>query len=198
MTQLTKSEQTRQSILDSGLKLATQGGFAAMGLSALLKECCVPKGSFYHYFPSKEAFGQEMVQQYVAHYLDRVDALMARDLTGAETLRAFCDAWTDADRPSGMVSTCLVVNLGAEVAALSDDMRRGLDLGVQDLTDRLAEMIRRGVADGSLVPVADPETTASLLYAQLLGAAILSKLSQSSAPLQAVLTDFETRLFADT
>ncbi|MEJ1990397.1 MAG: TetR/AcrR family transcriptional regulator, partial [Maritimibacter sp.] len=58
MTQPRKSELTRQTILTTGRRLVIQGGFGAMGLSALLKESGVPKGSFYYYFPSKEAFGQ--------------------------------------------------------------------------------------------------------------------------------------------
>lgn len=194
MTEMTRSEATRQNILACGRKLVTRGGFGAMGLSALLKESGVPKGSFYHYFPSKEAFGRALLDDYVEDYLSRVDALMEREGSGAEKLEAFCAAWLAREREAGMVSTCLVVNLGAEVADLSEGMRRVLNDGVAALVGRLAEMMRQGIEDGSLRIDPPPEIAAQMLYAQLLGAAILSKLSQDQAPLEAVLNDTRQRL----
>lgn len=76
----------------------------------------VPKGSFHLYFPSKEAFGEALLQDYVAEYRKRLDALMKMDGTAAEKLMTFCAAWLDQERQAGLVSTCLVVKLGAEVA----------------------------------------------------------------------------------
>ncbi len=43
-----------------------QRGFTGMGLSELLKTAQVPKGSFYHYFRSKEAFGVAMLERHYA------------------------------------------------------------------------------------------------------------------------------------
>jgi AcrR family transcriptional regulator len=48
---------TREHILATGEQLCMHRGFTGMGLSELLKTAEVPKGSFYHYFRSKEAFG---------------------------------------------------------------------------------------------------------------------------------------------
>jgi TetR/AcrR family transcriptional regulator, transcriptional repressor for nem operon len=194
MTQPRKSELTRQTILTTGRRLVIQGGFGAMGLSALLKESGVPKGSFYYYFPSKEAFGQALLEDYVGDYLARIDALLAGTGTGADKFSAFCSAWLTHEQQPGLANTCLVVKLGAEVADLSDAMRQVLDEGVKALTGKLAQMLREGAADGSLSPQTTPEDTAQAIYAQLLGAAILAKLSQDQTPLETVLTDINTRL----
>lgn len=196
MTQQSKSDQTRQTILSTGRRLVTTKGFGGVGLSMLLKECGVPKGSFYYYFASKEAFGEAMLESYVAEYKERLDALLAQPGSAADRLIAFCDAWMNQERQAGLVSTCLVVKLGAEVADLSDAMRRVLDDGVRMLTAELAQLLRQGAADGSLRPQADPEAAAQALYAQWLGAAILSKLSQDEIPLQRALEDTKSRLIA--
>jgi len=58
----TKTNDTRQHILDVGYQLVVNQGFTAVGLSQLLKEAGVPKGSFYHYFKSKEQFGQALIE----------------------------------------------------------------------------------------------------------------------------------------
>lgn len=174
----------------------TTGGFSAVGLSVLLRESGVPKGSFYYYFPSKEAFGQALLEDYVADYQARLDALMGLNGTAADKLMAFCGAWLDQERQAGLVSTCLVVKLGAEVADLSEAMRRVLDDGVKTLTATLAGLLRDGAADGSLVAQTDPDAVALSLYAQWLGAAILSKLSHDQIPLERALADTKSRLIA--
>ncbi len=71
-----KSEQTRNHILTVGRELISVHGFNAMGgLGLLLKHASVPKGSFYHYFASKEDFGCKLLEQYVDSYQERLNAL---------------------------------------------------------------------------------------------------------------------------
>lgn len=193
----TRSDQTRQAILDAGRRLVQTGGFGAVGLKAILAESGVPKGSFYYYFPSKEAFGEAMLQDYVADYLARIDGLFDRPGTGADKLMTFCEAWLDREREAGLAGTCLVVKLGAEVSDLSEPMRLALDDGVTALTARLAEILREGIADGSIRPLPEPDRSAEALYAQWLGAAILSKLSHDQAPLKRALDDTRLRLIPD-
>ena len=77
MAEQKKSDLTRQKILTSGRALISKHGFGAVGLARILKESGVPKGSFYYYFPSKEAFGHALLTDYVADYLARIDALCA-------------------------------------------------------------------------------------------------------------------------
>jgi TetR/AcrR family transcriptional repressor of nem operon len=55
---------TREHLLATGETLSLRLGFTGMGLSELLATAGVPKGSFYHYFRSKEAFGEAMLQRY--------------------------------------------------------------------------------------------------------------------------------------
>ena len=44
----------RQHIIDVARSLMTHKGYTAVGLTELLGAAGVPKGSFYHYFRSKE------------------------------------------------------------------------------------------------------------------------------------------------
>lgn len=65
---------TREHLLATGEQLCMQRGFTGMGLSELLKTAQVPKGSFYHYFRSKEAFGVAMLERHYACYHQRLTA----------------------------------------------------------------------------------------------------------------------------
>ena len=56
-----RHDNTRQHILETGLGIFAGKGFASVGLNELLKAAGVPKGSFYHYFESKEQYGQALL-----------------------------------------------------------------------------------------------------------------------------------------
>jgi len=194
MTQTKKSELTRSRILSEGRALVLAQGFGGLGLTELLNASRVPKGSFYYYFASKETFGCEMLNDYVEDYLAALDAIIARPLPAAERLDSFFSAALQSDAGS-MADRCLVVKLAAEIADLSEDMRQILDQGVTAVSGRLAQLLREGVDDGSIIPQPDPDSAAALLYSQWLGAAILAKLSRSPVPLEQALVDTRRRFF---
>jgi len=196
MTEPRKSDQTRQRILDTGRGLVLKVGFTGMGLQALLAASSVPKGSFYHYFASKEAFGCAMVEDYVADYLGRMDALAALPQSGGARLLRYCQAWLATDPGQSITETCLVVKLASEIPDMSEDMRRLLDAGVTALLQRLERIVRDGIADGSIQALTDPAEASRLLYGQWLGAAVLSKLGKSQQPLRDALADTRRRFIA--
>ncbi|WP_339763964.1 TetR family transcriptional regulator C-terminal domain-containing protein [uncultured Hoeflea sp.] len=194
MTAPKKSELTRSRILTEGRALVLASGFGGLGLTELLTASGVPKGSFYYYFASKEAFGCAMLSDYVIDYLAALDAIIARPEPAAQRLDSFFSAALGGEAGS-MADRCLVVKLAAEIADLSEDMRAILDQGVTAVCDRLTALLRAGIEDGSITPQADPGSAATLLYSQWLGAAIIAKLSRSAVPLEQALADTQRRFF---
>ena len=56
---------TRTRILETARRLFHEQGFHATGISTILREADVNSGSLYHYFPSKEALLQGVLELYV-------------------------------------------------------------------------------------------------------------------------------------
>ena len=56
--------ETRESLLRAGVAVLTEKGFSSTGIEEILRNADVPKGSFYHFFASKEAFGLELIDRY--------------------------------------------------------------------------------------------------------------------------------------
>ncbi|MCY0096081.1 TetR/AcrR family transcriptional regulator [Hoeflea ulvae] len=170
-------------------------GFGGLGLTELLTASGVPKGSFYYYFASKEAFGCAMLTAYVSDYLAALDTIVARPQTAAQRMDDFFSAALGGEAGS-MADRCLVVKLAAEISDLSEDMRQILDGGVNSVRERLAGLLREGSGDGSITLQADPDAAAALLYAQWLGAAVIAKLSRNPEPLQQAMADTRRRFFS--
>lgn len=198
MAELKKSDMTRKKILTTGRTLVSENGFGGVGLSQILRESGVPKGSFYYYFPSKEAFGSAMIEDYVADFFASVDGLFEAPGTAQEKLMRFWEAWLSSARSQGIAKQCLVVKLGAEVADLSEVMRKTLDDGVKQFIGRICDLLEQGAKDGSVQSFSDPARTAQLLYAKWIGAAILSKLSRDEIALENALIETKQLLSINT
>ena len=175
---------TRQHILDTGSRIIAGKGLSCVGLNEILQAAEVPKGSFYHYFKSKELFGQAMLEGFFEEYLGRIDALFATPgMSARERLLCYWQQWVETQCEGCDDQKCLVVKLSAEVADLSEAMRLTLRDGTGRVIDRLADCVAAGVADESL-PALDPNDTARTLYQLWLGASLLAKLHRDASPLE--------------
>jgi TetR/AcrR family transcriptional repressor of nem operon len=177
----------RQHIIDVARPLLLSKGFTALGLAEVLAAARVPKGSFYHYFPSKEAFGKAVLEGYFTEYLARVDALLAPPGTAAQRLAAYFQDWLDSQTGDDAQSRCLAVKLGAEVCDLSESMRAALERGTRGVIERLTRCIEDGQADRSIARVPDAATTAAMLYQTWFGASLLAKITRDRAPLDTAM-----------
>jgi TetR/AcrR family transcriptional repressor of nem operon len=192
-----KTNDTRLHILNVGYELIVNQGFTAVGLSQLLKAADVPKGSFYHYFKSKEAFGEALIEHYFEHYLTRVDSILVHGQGNhAERLLDYLSRWRDTQSGVCNAHKCLVVKLSAEVSDLSDSMRQALQKGADCVVQQMATSIENGVKEGSITSL-DHQQAAKNLYSLWLGASLLSKLSQSSDTLDSAFNETK-RLIALT
>ncbi|WP_296251420.1 TetR/AcrR family transcriptional regulator [Pseudomonas sp. UBA4194] len=184
-----ESSDVRQGILDVGQRIMAAKGYSAVGLNEILATAGVPKGSFYHYFGSKNAFGEAMLESYFVAYLAELDHVLALPgLTMAQRLMKYWAIWQDTQSFEDCQGKCLAVKLGVEVADLSETMRAVLKRGTSGVIDRLAYAIEGGVADGSLTIAGEPYAVAQSLYQLWVGASVLVKISKSVQP-------FETAMF---
>ena len=77
------AKELKEKLLDRGVALLMEQGYHGTGLQELVQSVGVPKGSFYNYFESKEAFSAEVVAHYIEPFIKRLDAqLQRKDLDG--------------------------------------------------------------------------------------------------------------------
>ena len=180
-TARTPSERpdTRQHILDCGRQLVAAKGFVGVGLAEILATAGVPKGSFYHYFASKEVFGAALIESYFDDYRTRLAALSAQPgQTGAQRLLTYFERWIETQQGN---------DRAAEIADLSDAMRSRMLAGTDAILRQLTEFIAAGQADGSIGTTEAPAVLAQFLYQAWLGASLLAKLRREPNAFDAVM-----------
>jgi TetR/AcrR family transcriptional repressor of nem operon len=182
------SSDVRDNILAVGQRIMSGKGFSAVGLNEILTEAKVPKGSFYHYFNSKDAFGEALLSSYFEDYLAELDSVMAQPgLTMAQRLLNYFDMWRANQSFLDCQGKCLAVKLAAEVADLSEAMRAVLNQGTSGIIARMADAIERGVAEGSLAIDDTPRQIAESLYQLWLGASVMVKIVRGTAPFDSAM-----------
>ncbi|MCG9642443.1 TetR/AcrR family transcriptional regulator [Vibrio sp. Isolate34] len=183
-----KTNDTRLHILNVGYQLIVNNGFNGVGLSQLLKEADVPKGSFYHYFKSKEQFGEALIQHYFENYITKIESILVHgEGNHNQRILGYFSLWAKTENGTCNAHKCLVVKLSAEVSDLSDPMRQALLKGAEKVTQTIKHCVAGGVDDGS-INVENSQEVAQNLYSMWLGASLLSKLSQSSQSLKSALS----------
>ena len=184
----TAPSDTRAHLLAIGYQLIAQKGFTAVGIKQILDTASVPKGSFYHYFASKEAFGEAIIEHYFGNYKKRLELIAAEHISAQQKIYNYFQNWYDTQQNGCDHEKCLVVKLSAEVADISETMRKALFAGYQQTINWIAEQIKAGWADGS-IPHPDniaAESMAKRWYFAWLGASLVAKISQTDTPLAEV------------
>ena len=165
-------------LLDTAQRIVGAKGFAGVGLNQLLGAAGIPKGSFYYYFASKEAFGKELLAHYFEKDLLQIDKFLSEPgRTARDRLIAywrFFRANQEHDDPDGK---CLAVKLGAEVSDMSEDMR--LTLKARDLGYHLQTRSHPQRGDGGRFDrdLQKSWATAQTLYQLWMGASVMAKIS---------------------
>lgn len=178
----------REHILEVGQRIMAGKGFSAVGLNEILSTANVPKGSFYHYFGSKDAFGEALLDTYFSAYHAEMDALLTRtDVPAATSLMQYFESWQANQSFLDCQGKCLAVKLAAEVVDLSEAMRLAMRQGTAGIITRTASALERGAADGSLKFDGSASEMADVLYQQWLGASLMVKITRTTTPFETAM-----------
>jgi TetR/AcrR family transcriptional repressor of nem operon len=163
-------------------------GYAATGVKEILDEADVPKGSFYHYFPSKEAFAKEVLALYVRGEHERSERIL-RHGKGAplKRLRRYFEELISVYGPTAKVSGCMVGNLSLEMADHSDSIQSLLHQSLSIWQSGIAGILQEAMDRGDLAKSNKPQELASFVLNSYEGALVRSKADRSSKPLETFL-----------
>ena len=73
---MAKKGETREVILDAAEKVFFQNGFEKTSVKMILEEAKIVTGSFYHFFPSKEALFEAVTERFLNAYAERIGGIL--------------------------------------------------------------------------------------------------------------------------
>jgi len=186
---------TKIRLLEAGLELLLKRGYADTGVQDVLDATGVPRGSFYHHFKNKEAFGLQVVDRYMDGVHAALDATLAdQSRPPLERVRTFFEAVRESYASEGYLG-CLLGQLGQELSGVSRVFRTKIEGCLDAVASRISACLAEAVRRGDLPRDTKPHQLGQILVNCWEGAALRSRLRRSPAPLRAVL-DFYFRVAA--
>lgn len=188
-----EKKDTKSHIIAVGTDMISLQGYNATGLDAILKKAGVPKGSFYHYFGSKEEFGLAVIDNFNERYERRLDThLAAEGVAPLDRIRNYLESGLARLTQNQCTRGCLVGNLGQELADQNERFRERLDEIFLSWRNKLAACLQEAQRSGDLTGNLNPDTIAGFILSGWEGALLRAKVMKSPQPMQ----DFIDTIFA--
>ncbi len=188
---LRDNHDTKVALIRSGLEQLTESGFAASGIDHILKKVGVPKGSFYHYFASKEVFGLAVIDSYANYFAKKLDdCLLNESVPPLMRISNYVENAKLGMSRFEFKRGCLVGNLGQEIDLLPESFRQVLIDIFLSWQQRLATCFKAAQDSGDLAKNADCDLLAECFWVGWEGAVSRARLVQNNKPLDNYLQQF--------
>lgn len=170
---------TRTRILSTARELFHGRSYADVGIKEICQIANVQKGSFYHFFPSKQDLAMAVIDDMADDWAHGfVAEAFDRNLPPLERLDYLIDAayyWQKAAKDlEGRMPGCLFGNLALEVSTRDEVLRAKVNAVFQKASTRFRETLDQAIEQGQIAPL-DSEATAQAMLAYLEGMILLAK-----------------------
>ena len=185
MTPSSKESGTRERLLETGAQAIAEKSFNSCGLAEILQRAGVPKGSFYHYFESKEDFGVALIEHEMEAYIESLRPILGdRRRSPIARLRSVFEAGREECLGHGAARKCLIPKLALETGQLSEPVHAAVKCAYDQWSALLARTIREAQAAGEIDRADDPDRLANVLVMLWEGATIRMQIDRSLQPLE--------------
>jgi TetR/AcrR family transcriptional repressor of nem operon len=175
--------EVRRRLLAAGLDLVHARGFTASGVKDITDAAGVPKGSFYAYFQSKEAFAAAILEHYWSDIESRLLPILEAPGPAQDRISRFFHELADEHEAGDFLLGCLIGNLSLELGGSSEPVRAELGAILDRWDAALEACVRSGQSGaGAIRADLDASELASLLIEAWEGAALRAKVTRSRTP----------------
>ncbi len=184
-TKTAPKQETRTALLEVGLEIMQQKGYSNTGIQEILNALGVPKGSFYHYFDSKETYAIEIIRHYDQHYSAQLLRMMRNPKeTPIQRLRSYCEDGKAKLAAKECRHGCFIGSLSQEMSDQSERLRQELSQVVRKWRDMVSACIAEGQEIGEIKKSWTPDAAAELFLSGWSGAVMRTKTVKDTEPLE--------------
>ncbi|MEM9203905.1 MAG: TetR family transcriptional regulator [Actinomycetota bacterium] len=179
----------KQRLLTAAHRLMYARSYEAVGVAELCREAGVQKGSFYHFFASKQDLAIEMLDASWRRTRRAVFATAFGDdaRTAAESIAHYGELLADHLRVGrdevGVIAGCRFGNFAVELSAHDDGVRAKIEEIFAEMASIIEAAIATGKAAGNVRADLDPTQAAADILAVMEGLMVMAKAQQDPAPL---------------
>jgi len=187
-----KNAEAREKAIAIGMELISGNGYNSTGVDAILKGSGLPKGSFYHYFGTKEDFGLEVINSFAESYEEKLKSFLEDgSVSPLSRIRNYLEHGLSYLAKTDYAKGCLIGNLGQELAGRNERFRARLEEVFRSWQTLFAACLAEAKDRGELARDLDAEKMAGFILSGWEGAILRAKVMKSPGPVR----DFIDALF---
>lgn len=177
---MNNQSDTYQRIIESAQELMHASSYSDVGVAAICEKANVKKGSFYHFFPSKQDLTLAVIDKNSDDMKESlIDQAFNSALAPLQRLQRFIDLTiemqTKIHQQTGHVYGCPFGNLATEMSTQDEDIRLKLDKSFSNLYGLFSITLQEALDNNELDKINNVNATAQAMLAYLEGAMLLAK-----------------------
>ena len=186
---------TKEKLLDAAQQLMLAKGFPATTVDEICEAAGFTKGSFFHYFESKEHLGKEVLDRFYGSLQQRIQQGSFRKKSDPlQRVYGYVDRFIEMSRNPELPSDCLLGNFTQELADTHPDIRLLCAQRFAEWAAFFKQDLDEAKAQYAPKASFDTQSLAEYLIAVLQGSRILAKAKQDKGVLEQNLQHFKRYL----
>jgi len=169
-------KQTRDLILDVTFSQIYKNGYSATGISLILKECNIPKGSLYHHFKSKKDLVIAMIKERLSLKMDLMFSFENNDKESIEIIFETIDKISENEKL--VKYNCPLNRLNIELSNSDKDFDIELMKIFSNIQNRIKVLLEKAIKNREIEEI-DVQSLSEFIITSTWGALSLSA-SQST------------------
>lgn len=184
---MTKSEKTRQFIIEQSAAIFNTKGVAGTAISDLMDATKLKKGGIYGNFQSKEEICVEAFKYLTRLVSAGLDKAIAAKSTAKAKLFALLDYYQD-HHATNQLGGCPLLNFGTEADDTNPELKRLVAKAAKRSQERIAGLVQEGQWAGEFSKKVDAELFAIKAFTMIEGAIFLARVSGNKETMKTVMT----------
>ena len=188
----------RELILAKGAQVMTRRGYHGTGVQEIVQAAGIPKGSFYHYFASKEDFALQALAFIYQPRLQRYAAALGNQALSPRTriLAYYHELLTHFSQQERLEYHCFIGSLSFEMSELLPAIGEQVEAILQESALILRRCLEEAQAAGELAAAEDCANLAAFIANAWQGVLTRLKVGSKSEPVEQFVKRLERLLTA--
>jgi TetR/AcrR family transcriptional repressor of nem operon len=190
-----RTSDARERLIDAAIDLIWPSNYGMVGVDAICERSGVKKGSFYHFFESKDDLVIAALEHHWQTRRPMMDAVFSATKTPIQRLHDYFvhvrDRQIELREMHGRVLGCFHSSVGSSCIEQPAEIRAKVQEVIANFVRYLANAIREGQADG-VIRAGDPQLDAETIFAVVQGTLLQARIHDKPE----LLNDLPRRGFA--
>lgn len=174
---MSKSEQTRQHIIEQAAPVFNKYGYAGTSVSRLTRAINMTKGAIYGNFKDKDDIALAAFDFNMEKITRKIARIIGSDTGACEKLICFANFYLDEFTAIAASGGCPVLNAAVDSDHVHPRLKACVNAAVDKWVAAVAGVVRQGIRQGQISGSIKPEQFASIFVSLIEGGMMLAKVT---------------------